>query len=84
MKDETTMEMIDTEGIAKIIGVTRRHVTERVTKEPTFPAPVINLSRKTRRWSREHVMAWLTAGRRSARQTPCSTTAGVVADRGAR
>jgi predicted DNA-binding transcriptional regulator AlpA len=84
MKDDNTMEMIDTEGIARIIGVSRRHVTERVTKEPTFPAPVINLSRKTRRWSREQVMAWLTAGRQSARPTPGSSSAGVAAGRGAR
>jgi predicted DNA-binding transcriptional regulator AlpA len=79
-----TMDMIDTKAIAEIVGVTRRHVTERLTKEPTFPAPVINLSRKTRRWSREQVMAWLTAGRQSARPTPCSSSAGAAAGPGAR
>lgn len=78
------MDMIDTKAIAEILGVTRKHVTDRLTKEPTFPAPAINLSPKTRRWNRDQVMAWLTAGRRSARPTPGSTTAGASAGPDAR
>jgi predicted DNA-binding transcriptional regulator AlpA len=57
-------QLIDTRAIADILGVSRRHATERLTKDPTFPAPVVNLSQKTRRWSREAVMAWLTGDRR--------------------
>lgn len=84
MKDHNTMEMIDTKAIAEILGVTRKHVTDRLTKEPTFPAPKIDLSPKTRRWSRVEVMAWLTAGQQSARPTRGSTTAVAAASPGAR
>jgi predicted DNA-binding transcriptional regulator AlpA len=80
----TTTDMIDTQGIAAIIGVSRRHVTERLTKDPTFPPPVINLSSRTRRWSREQVLAWLTAGQRSAQPSPGSTPAAASAGPGAR
>lgn len=51
--------LLDTEQIAALLRRTRKHVTDRVTKEPTFPAPVIDLSRRTRLWSEVAVMEWL-------------------------
>lgn len=51
--------LIDTGGIAKLLGVSRAHVTDRLTKAPTFPAPVIDLSQRMRRWNREQVLAWM-------------------------
>ena len=52
------LDPIDTAGIAAMLGLCRRHVTERVTKRVDFPAPIINISRKTRRWSRSAVLQW--------------------------
>lgn len=78
------LDMIDSKAIADMIGVSRRQVVDRISKDPTFPPPAIELSPKTRRWSRAAVVAWLTAGRRSARPTRGSTSAGVAADPGAR
>lgn len=50
----------DTEAIAKFSGWCRRYVTEDVTKRPDFPKPVINKSRRMRKWSANAVKAWLT------------------------
>lgn len=49
---------IDTDGIARLLGVTRRHATDRITKRADFPKPVINVSRKIRRWRLSDVQAW--------------------------
>ena len=40
-----TSRTIDTEGIAPLLGLTRQHVTDRLTKRRDFPRPVIDLSR---------------------------------------
>lgn len=54
----TALDPIDTAGIAALLGVCRRHVTERLSKRPDFPRPIINISQKTRRWSRSEVLSW--------------------------
>lgn len=51
-------ETIDTEGIAKILGCSRKNVTDRLTKRPDFPSPVIVVSRKNKRWNVEDVLRW--------------------------
>lgn len=53
-----TTSRIDTEGIARILGCTRRHVTNTLTKRPDFPRPIINVSQKTRFWSLTDVQRW--------------------------
>ena len=67
-----TVVLIDTADIAEMTGLTRDYVRDRVTKRPDFPAPVLKLSRKTVRWSREDIARWLevqalrAAGKRAA------------------
>jgi excisionase family DNA binding protein len=58
---ETAMgrTLLDTGGIADMLGLTREHVTDRLTKQPGFPAPVANLSQKTRRWSEVEVRDYM-------------------------
>lgn len=51
-------DLLDTAAIAQLLGLSRRHVTERLTKAPTFPAPAIAVSRQTKRWRRGDVLAW--------------------------
>lgn len=59
-------DTIDTAGIAEILGCSRKHVTDRVTKRPDFPVPYIEVSRKNKRWLLAEVMAWASpAARRS-------------------
>jgi predicted DNA-binding transcriptional regulator AlpA len=59
--------LIDTAKIAQLLGVTREHVTDRLTKRPDFPRPAVNLSRRLRRWSEADVRAWLaTQSKRAA------------------
>lgn len=41
---------VDTAGIAALLGCTRAHVTDRLTKRPDFPKPFINVSQKMRYW----------------------------------
>lgn len=52
-------DLITTEEIAKLTGLSPRHVRERVVHTADFPRPAIQLSRKTRRWDRNDVAAWL-------------------------
>jgi predicted DNA-binding transcriptional regulator AlpA len=41
-----------------MLGVQRRYVTDVMTKEPGFPAPVIDLSQRLRRWSEPAVLEY--------------------------
>lgn len=50
---------LDTAGIAAVLGVTREHVTDRITKRPDFPKPFINVSRRLRFWRQSEVHAWI-------------------------
>lgn len=50
---------VDTAGIAAMLGVTREHVTDRITKRPDFPRPFINVSRRLRFWRQSEVNAWM-------------------------
>lgn len=59
MRDMTTITVIDSAEIAKILGVTRDYVTQNITKRPSFPKPVINKSQLMRRWDKAEVLKWL-------------------------
>lgn len=52
-------DLIGTGDIASLLGLTRAHVTDRLSKRPDFPAPVLRLSRKTVRWSRRAIERWI-------------------------
>lgn len=56
-----SLDLLDTADIAAILGVSRQYITDHLSKLPKFPAPVINLSQKLRRWDRAEVMAYFTA-----------------------
>lgn len=58
---------MDTADIAQLLGLTREHVTDRIVKRADFPAPVINLSRRTKRWRESDVLAYLAGRPRSRR-----------------
>lgn len=60
-----TTRLVDTADIAEMLGVCRAHVTNRIVKRPDFPAPVINLSQKLKKWSAEEVTRYVKGGRRS-------------------
>ena len=49
---------LDTQGIANYLGLSREHVTARLTKRPDFPKPFINVSRRIRYWRMADVKAW--------------------------
>jgi len=55
----STVARIDTAGIAKLIGCTRAHVTNRITKRLDFPKPIINLSTRTRAWRLSDVQRYI-------------------------
>lgn len=55
----SSVPRLDTAGIAALLGVTRAHVTDRITKRPDFPKPFINISRRLRYWRQSEVQDWL-------------------------
>ena len=59
----STVPRLDTAGIAAMLGVTRGHVTDRITKRPDFPKPFINVSRRLRYWRQSDVQAWMKGGK---------------------
>ena len=60
---QLTTSRIDTAGIANLLGCSRQHVTNRLTKRPDFPQPIINVSQKTRFWSLADVQRWMSGKR---------------------
>ncbi len=52
----STVDLIDTKEIARLLGVTRAHVTNRLTKRPDFPAPAVNISQRLRKWRKDDVL----------------------------
>ena len=65
----STMEsVIDTAEIARMVGLSREHVTDRLIKRPDFPKPAINISQRTRFWRRSDVLAYIQGGIKAARQ----------------
>jgi predicted DNA-binding transcriptional regulator AlpA len=79
-----TQPLIDTAGIAQVLGLSRAYVTDELTKRPDFPAPIVNRSRRLRRWDSAEVMRWATDGRRSDPPSPGSTSAAAAPDPGGR
>jgi hypothetical protein len=51
-------ELLGTGELAAMWRLNREYVTNTLTKLPDFPAPALNLNRKTRRWTRGQVEAW--------------------------
>lgn len=60
------MKRLDTAGIAQLLGYSRAYVTDRITKQPGFPKPIISLSRRHRFWSEVDVMQWVQKVSRAA------------------
>lgn len=71
---------MNTADIAQMLGVTRPHVTNKLTKRAGFPAPVINDSQKTRLWLRSSVMDYLNqrGSIKPRRQSRAATSSAVV------
>ena len=66
-------ETLTIEGIATTLGVSVKHVRERLVHRPGFPAPYIVAGPRSRRWLTAEVIAWATpAARKSPGQTPGS------------
>lgn len=51
-------DLIDTSEIARMLGLTRSYITDKVTKRDDFPKPKIAISQKTVRWARDEVERW--------------------------
>lgn len=53
------IKKIDTAGIAQLLGYSRTYVTDKVTKRPDFPKPVIALNQKHKFWNESDVIQWV-------------------------
>tara|TARA_R110000868_G_scaffold211349_2_gene461420 strand:- start:1144 stop:1329 length:186 start_codon:yes stop_codon:yes gene_type:complete len=49
---------IDAGTVSQLLGVSRQHFTDRISKRPDFPKPVVNFSPKSRKWRFDEVMRW--------------------------
>jgi predicted DNA-binding transcriptional regulator AlpA len=49
---------IDAGQVAELLGVSRQHFTDRISKRADFPKPVVNFSPRSRRWRHADVLAW--------------------------
>lgn len=58
--------LLDTGQIAKLLGLKRPYVTDKLTKRPDFPRPRVNRSQRLRRWAEAEVMAWAQGQSRAA------------------
>lgn len=59
MAETTAASRVDTAGIAALLGCTRAHVTDRLTKRPDFPKPFIDVSQRMRYWRLADVQAFI-------------------------
>lgn len=50
--------LLDTAQIAKLLGLQREYVTDKLTKQPGFPKPRVNRSQRLRRWAEADVLKW--------------------------
>lgn len=50
---------LTSKDIAAALGLSHSYVRDRIIKAPDFPDPVIALSRKTKRWSRDAVLDYV-------------------------
>lgn len=48
----------DIKSIAEFLGIQPKHARDKVTKQPDFPKPILDLSRRIRFWSAEEVKVW--------------------------
>ncbi|PUE44458.1 hypothetical protein B9Z47_18170 [Limnohabitans sp. 2KL-1] len=55
----TTIELMGTKEIARLLGVSQGHCVGRIIKRPDFPKPVINLSQRLRKWRKDEVYAYV-------------------------
>jgi predicted DNA-binding transcriptional regulator AlpA len=49
---------IDASQVAQLLGVTRQHFTDRISKRADFPRPCVNFSARSRRWRYDEVLRW--------------------------
>lgn len=52
------MNEIDAAGAASLLGVSRQHFVDRISKLPDFPRPVVAFTARSRRWRYADVLAW--------------------------
>ena len=65
-----TTDTITIEGIAATLGVSAKHVRERLVHRPDFPPPYLVAGPRSRRWLMSEVIAWATP---AARKSPAPT-----------
>jgi len=54
----TANDLMGTSEIANLLGVSRAHLVDRLSKRPDFPKPALNLSQRLRKWRKEDVLRW--------------------------
>lgn len=55
-------QLLDSDGLAQMLGCTRKHFTQSLAMRPDFPPPFLYASRRLRWWRASDVQAWLERG----------------------
>ncbi len=67
--------LLDTGAIARLLGLNREYVTDKLTKRADFPQPALNLSRRLRRWKEADIHAWMAKSTRVHPEQPAESRA---------
>lgn len=54
----STPDLLSTADIARMFGLTREYITDKLTKKPDFPKPRVRVSQKTTLWARADIEQW--------------------------
>jgi predicted DNA-binding transcriptional regulator AlpA len=73
----STSKEIDSLAASKIIGCSRAYFTDVISKKMDFPAPVVNISSRLRRWLESEVRAYSRGERFERRANRAATSADV-------
>jgi predicted DNA-binding transcriptional regulator AlpA len=58
-------DLLGTADIARMLGLSRDYITDKLTKKPGFPKPRVAISQKTKRWAREDIEQWMRGPQKS-------------------
>lgn len=52
-------ELLTPDDIAAVLQVPHKELVDRISKRPDFPRPALVLGRRTKRWSKDAIEAWI-------------------------
>lgn len=54
----SNVKLVNYTDIARLLGISRRHLIARVSKQPDFPKPTLKVSPRTVWWNEKDIWEW--------------------------